>query len=72
MKRTIACLLAVSMSLGMLSGCGSEKVSAAKGATASSAIFSGKLEKGATIHVLENDTAISKGLIAILNSTLHH
>ncbi len=63
MKRTIACLLAVSMSLGMLSGCGSEKVSAAKGATASSAIFTGELEKGATIHVLENDTAISKGYL---------
>ena len=67
MKRKMALLLAMTMPLSMLNGCGgkdsAEKTPETTTIEASSGIFSGELEKGATIHVLENDTAISKGYL---------
>lgn len=72
MKRRISIVMAVCMVAGMLSGCGDtadETGGSAGGDTAGtqtvsgtgSGVFTGELEQGVTIRVLENDTAISKG-----------
>lgn len=66
MKFKTANLLTVVLMTGFcLTGCG--KSSDRKEVTNSeNAIFTGKIEKGVTIKVLENDTAISKGYFADL------
>lgn len=71
MKRFMCVLLAGTMCLGLLAGCGGEQgeqpsktakaPAPAEGSADLSAIYSGDLERDVTIRVLENDTAIAEG-----------
>lgn len=68
MKKGIACLLMFAMLLAVLSGCGSKEVAENEVQTTAlydqvMARFTGELEQGAVIKVLENDTAIELGYV---------
>ncbi|MBR1692743.1 MAG: extracellular solute-binding protein [Lachnospiraceae bacterium] len=72
-KKVIALLLTAATLASALTGCGTNDSTPASsesgeaagepaaGSSAANAVFSGELEKDATIQVLENDTAIAKG-----------
>lgn len=68
-KRTLSTLLAAVLVLSTLSGCGGEEPKASGEPETSSlyqqvmARFDGKLEQGAVVKVLENDTAVELGYV---------
>lgn len=68
MKKVLSILIAVSMLLVIVSGCSGEKPDSTAGNVSDlyeqvMARFDGKLEKGAVVKVLENDTAVELGYV---------
>ena len=68
MKKVLSILIAVSMLLIIVSGCSGEKPDSTAGNVSDlyeqvMARFDGKLEQGAVVKVLENDTAVELGYV---------
>lgn len=68
MKKVVAILIVLTMILSLFSGCGAEQDPGRKVETSDlyqqvMARFDGKLEEGAVVKVLENDTAIELGYV---------
>lgn len=71
-KKKAAAVIAMIVIVAQIAGCGATESTTGESATESvkkssgSSVFTGEPEQGATIYVLENDTAISKGYFAKL------